>query len=99
MLNKERPCRKDLFKRPDGTKSGFCIVHAYIDSPGLKYVTCPFEPLFSMPEHMLAKHIEVCPKANQLKVIHQQPFYSKGVNVMSPHLADGFTELGKRKKG
>jgi hypothetical protein len=52
-----------------------------------------------MPEELLAKHIEVCPKANQLKVIHQQPFYSKGVNVMSPERADGFTELGKRKKG
>lgn len=71
LLNKERPCRKDLYKRPDGTKSRYCIVHAYVDSPGLKYVTCPYEPRFSMPESMLAKHIEVCPKANQLKAIHQ----------------------------
>ena len=63
LLQKERPCRKSLYKRPDGTKSGYCIVHAYKDSPDIKYAACPFEPLNSMPEHMLAAHIEVCPKA------------------------------------
>lgn len=99
VFNKERPCRKDLFRRPDGSKSKYCIVHAYVDTPDIKFVTCPFEPKFSMPEYMLAAHVEVCPKAMQLKAIHEQPFYSKGINVMNPDLADGFTELGKRKKG
>lgn len=84
VFNKERPCKKDLFKRPDGSKSKYCIVHAYVDSPDIKFVTCPYEPRFSMPEYLLAQHVLVCPKATQLKAIHEQPFYSKGCNVMSP---------------
>ena len=54
LMSKERPCKKSLFKRLDGTKSAYCVVHAYKDSPGIKYAACPYEPLNSMPEHLIA---------------------------------------------
>ena len=47
---KGKPCRKALWKRPDATKSGFCVVHAYKDTPGLEYAVCPYEPKNVMPK-------------------------------------------------
>ena len=77
---RERPCKHHPLTRPDGTKSAYCISHAYIDSPDMKYATCPFEPKNSMPEHLLEQHLLVCPKAGQLNKIETLPYYSQDIN-------------------
>ena len=84
--HKSKPCRKSFWKRPDGTKSGFCVMHAYKDSPKVKFVNCPHEPTNWMPETALEHHLTVCPKFLQISKVQAQPFFAKGINffVQSP---------------
>ena len=77
---KNRPCKRPLLTRPDGTKSAYCNIHAYIDSPDLKYVECPYEPNNMMPEHELEKHLLVCTKAGQIDKTEKLPYFSAGIN-------------------
>ena len=59
--HKRKPCRKALWKRPDLTKSAYCVSHAHLDSPDVKFVNCPHEPFNYMPESGLEHHLKVCP--------------------------------------
>ena len=51
ITHKIKPCRKARYKRQDGSKSKYCVVHAYEDTPDLKYVACPYEPKNTFPWH------------------------------------------------
>ena len=80
ITHKVKACRKALYKRPDGSKSAFCVVHAYQDTPDLEYVACPFEPKNRMPKLHLEHHLTVCPKALEISKIEAQPFFARGIN-------------------
>ena len=62
ITHKIKACRKALWKRPDGTKSAFCVIHAYQDTPEMEYEACPYEPKNRMPKFMMEHHLTVCPK-------------------------------------
>ena len=59
------------------------MVHAYVDSPDIEYKACPYEPLNTMPAHLLAAHLPNCPKAKELLKVENAPFYNKNVNFMN----------------
>ena len=80
-----RPCNRPVLKKPDGESSAYCINHAYIDSPEINYVTCPFEPKNRMPEHLLENHLKACPKAKMIQDQESQPFHTKGINYINPN--------------
>ena len=92
LPQKQRACKKSAFTRPDGTKSKYCMVHAYIDSPDIEYAACPYEPKNTMPKFLIEQHILVCPKAKELKSLESQPFYKKGINFFNQPLAQGQNE-------
>lgn len=78
-----KACRRAQYTRQDASKSNYCPVHAYVDTPDLEYVTCPLEPKNRFPKHQLEHHITVCPKALELRKIQAQPFFKKGINFFS----------------
>ena len=63
LERKKKPCRKAPWKRLDGSRSTYCVIHAYLDTPNMEYVTCPWEPKNVMPKEHLEHHLKVCPKA------------------------------------
>mmetsp|Transcript_7837 Transcript_7837/g.9460 ORF Transcript_7837/g.9460 Transcript_7837/m.9460 type:complete len:101 (-) Transcript_7837:1005-1307(-) len=77
---KNKACRKALWKRPDGTKSAYCVVHAHKDTPNMEYVACPHEPKNIMPKAFLEHHLKVCPKFMQTSKIEAQPFFKRAIN-------------------
>lgn len=94
IVRKNKPCRKALWKRPDGTKSAYCVMHAFEDTPDIEYETCPFEPKNRMPKAVLAHHLTVCPKALEISKVQAQPFFNKGVNFF----ANGSTQAAEEEK-
>ena len=77
---KKKVCRKELFKKPDGTKSEFCRFHAYQDTPDVEFVFCPYEPKNRLLKTALESHLKVCPKALEISKMETQPFFNKGIN-------------------
>ena len=77
---KGKPCRKAPWKRPDATKSEYCVRHAYKDTPDLEYAVCPYEPKNVMLKTQLEHHLTVCPKREMIRKVEEQPFFNKGIN-------------------
>lgn len=89
----KRACRKAILK-----PSRYCVVHAYVDTPDLEYVECPYEPKNRFPKYQLEHHLKVCPKALEISKVEAQPFFKKGINFFRQQLTEEGQQSNEEEK-